>query len=134
MEDSLMTTQTWAQYIACELQRALHFRSKDDVRSKHILKDLCLDIAKYGPSGSGFDNGAVLHHTSTPTRFVFLMCFHHMDEHGGYKGWTSHSVVTTPCFTGFDLRVTGRNQNGIKELIANTFHHWLTQLHIDQFP
>ncbi len=79
------------------------------------------------PSGSGFDCGTqFILDESKPNRLVFRADFHHMDEHGGYDGWTQHSVIVTPSLAfGFDLRITGRDRNNIKEYIAETFNQAL---------
>lgn len=82
------------------------------------------------PSGSGLDLGPRLDlERSTPERLVFSHCaFHHLDEHGGYDGWTEHEVVVTPSLQfGFHLRVTGRDRDGIKEYIGTLFHEILSQ-------
>ena len=50
-----------------------------------------------GPSGAGIDCGTkLISSASTPERLVFYTEFHHMDEQGGYDGWTVHNVVVTP--------------------------------------
>lgn len=108
---------TWAQRISAELLRRHLFEPGHPTER---------EISNHAPSGSGFDNGTKLCETSTPGRLVFLTSFHHMNDYGTYIGWTTHSVVVTPCFTGFNLRVTGRNKRGVKEYIADTFHHWLS--------
>lgn len=76
------------------------------------------------PRGSGFDNGTTLDNVrSRADRLVFNTSFHHMDENGYYDSWTDHSVIVTPSFLGgFDLRVTGRDRDDIKEYIAQCFH------------
>lgn len=79
------------------------------------------------PSGSGFDAGTQLSDTSKPNRLVFETAFHHMDEAGYYDGWTEHSIIVTPSLAhGFDMRITGRNRNDIKEYIGDVFHAALT--------
>ena len=85
-------------------------------------------LIKELPSGSGFDSGIKLLDNSTPDRLVFQCDFHHMDECGFYDGWTEHTAIVTPSLAfGFILRITGRNNNNIKEYIADTFHHALNQ-------
>lgn len=116
---------TWAQHISAELLRRHSFEPGHYIE-REIGHFLYVDLPKHAPSGSGFDNGIELCETSTPERLVFLTAFHHMNEHGFYVGWTNHTVVVTPCFTGFNIRVTGRNKNCVKDLIADTFHHWLS--------
>jgi len=80
------------------------------------------------PSGSGFDNGTTIDHDATRgDRLVLLTAFHHMDDNGSYCGWTEHTVIVTPTFAGFDIRVTGRNKRDIKDYIADVFHACLSE-------
>ena len=88
-------------------------------------------VKEHMPSGSGFDRGTTLNFdmceragdpNACPHMLVFDTAFHHMDEHGGYSGWTEHKVIVTPTFLGPVLRVTGRDRDGIKEYIADQFH------------
>ncbi len=75
------------------------------------------------PSGSGFDNGTKLSEDrSHAGKLVFETSFHHMHESGMYDGWTDHTVTVTPSCTRFDVRVSGRNRNDIKEYIADEFY------------
>lgn len=64
-------------------------------------------LAGYLPSGSGFDTGTyVMIAESTYRELKLGFSFHHMDEDGGYDGWTSHTVTVRPCFQGFDIEVS----------------------------
>lgn len=92
--------------------------------SRHHDKAVAM-ANEYMPRGSGFDAGTVFQiEKSTPDNLIFTTSFHHMDQHGGYDGWTEHTIRVKPSFIGrFDLTVSGRNRNGIKEYIAETFHH-----------
>lgn len=85
-------------------------------------------IKRYLPSGGGIDQGTKLDFTnSAPNRLVFIAPFHHMNVHGYYSGWTDHTVIVTPDLAfGFDLKITGRDRNDIKEYLADTFHHALS--------
>lgn len=77
------------------------------------------------PSGSGWDLGTKLA-TSSPQRIVLFGEFHHMVE-GGYDGWTDHEIhVTASMTSGFDLRITGRNRNDIKDYLHDLFHEALS--------
>lgn len=80
------------------------------------------------PSGSGFDSGSSFNlEESRPDRLIFGTSFHHMDDSGMYDGWTEHRAIVTPSFVGrFDLKITGRDRNGIKDYIAETFHNLLS--------
>lgn len=83
--------------------------------------------ANYMPHGSGFDAGTLLSfQRSTPERLVFETSFHHMNDAGMYDGWTTHDVIVTPSLVhGFNLRITGRDRNGIKDYIAQAFYDCL---------
>lgn len=89
-----------------------------------------LDLVKeHLPSGSGFDSGTNIElDECNDSQLVFSTSFHHMDEHGGYDGWTEHKVVVKPSFAGIDIKVTGRDRNQIKEYIGDIFYGDLTQL------
>lgn len=81
-------------------------------------------LVKLLPSGSGFDAGTeFLTVASGSKKLIFKTAYHHMDEHGGYCGWTEHEVIVTPCLdhTGIDMRVTKKDKNNIKEYILEVF-------------
>lgn len=85
-------------------------------------------LRNYLPSGSGIDNGTKLNEASRSTRLIFDFGFHHMDEWGFYDGWTEHSAIVTPSLEReFDLRITGRNRNEIKDSLHETFDVALSQ-------
>lgn len=86
-------------------------------------------VSRYLPSGSGFDAGTKLDFdASRPDRLVFTTSFHHMNDTGMYDGWTEHRVIVVPSFIGhFSLRVSGKDRNGIKDYIADVFHHALQE-------
>lgn len=82
------------------------------------------------PSGSGFDRGTQFDfEKSTPEKLVFNTAFHHMDDDGGYCGWSEHKVIVTPslCFD-FDIRVTGKNVRDIKDYIFDVFSSALDEM------
>ncbi len=87
-------------------------------------------VAEFLPHGSGFDNGTTLDlDKSTSEKLIFYTSFHHMDENGGYDGWTDHSIIVTASLVyGFNLRVTGRDRNDIKDYIATRFNDALTEV------
>jgi len=91
--------------------------------------DRIREIMTLAPSGSGFDKGTNLYLDSNPNRLEFETWFHHMNENGMYSGWTDHKVVITPSLAnGFDIRVTGRDRNDIKDYIADVFHTFLDSM------
>lgn len=98
-------------------------------------EDVIDQIARdFLPSGSGFDSGTKVD-LSEPrgvprsdgfARIIFTTSFHHMNDGGMYDGWTEHEVKVTPCLhSGFNLSVSGRDRNDIKDYIAETFTHAL---------
>ncbi len=89
-----------------------------DIKASHLLS--------FAPSGSGFDCGTSLI-DGDEKKITFHTSFHHMNECGMYDGWTEHDVIVTPAFDGFNLRVTGRDRNQIKNYIADVFHTWLSE-------
>jgi hypothetical protein len=105
----------------CETSNNTEWAMKHGQRIVTLVDD-------YLPSGSGFDAGTkLLIPQSTPERLVFQTSYHHMDDVGGYDGWTEHEVVVTPSLVfGFNLRVTGSNRNDIKDYIAEVFQAALT--------
>lgn len=107
---------TFIAYLNCEANGNFEWEGKHKDRINELVKNLM-------PGGSGFDNGTKLSWTdSKPERLVFIVDVHHMDEHGSYDCWTSHTVIVTPSLAfEFNIRVTGKNYNEIKDYIAETF-------------
>jgi hypothetical protein len=90
-------------------------------------------VKEYMPSGSGVDSGTQFdtceHVDCNRDRLIFTTAFHHMDEHGGYDGWTQHSVIVTPSLArGFDIKVTGSDRNGIEDYLADLFYDALNRV------
>jgi hypothetical protein len=94
-----------------------------DIHKANIFIDEIEDIVREKfPSGSGFNSGTIFNEAdSKKNKLIFTTDFHHMDEHGCYDGWTSHHIIVTPDWHGYNIRVTGRNKNNIKEYISETF-------------
>lgn len=114
------------QVIARTLGARLRCDAKPDTHSEWSARHQAyLDELLSGfPHGSGFDLGTKLDDTSTPERLVFNTAFHHVNESGMYDGWTEHQVIVKPSLEmGYRMRITGRDRNGIKELIADYFAH-----------
>jgi len=97
---------------------------------KRHLGQLRALVSEHMPSGSGFDNGTELElEDSRPDRLCFKTSFHHMDNLGSYSGWTEHRVIVAPSFVyEMELKVTGRDRNGIKDYIAQAFEAALSAL------
>lgn len=86
-------------------------------------------IMETAPSGSGIDSGTkLLEEECRPEKLVFSCDYHHMDEHGYYDGWTEHKAIVTPSLQwNYNLRLTGRDRNGIKDYLQDTISYWLDQ-------
>lgn len=118
-----------ARYLYSELSSAVQARqnciaSKNDewlTRHSERIESL---VKNYMPSGSGFDHGTTLDlESSHADKLVFRTSFHHMDKYGSYSGWTEHTVTVSPSLSSrFHLRVSGRDKNDIKDMVAEVFH------------
>ena len=80
------------------------------------------------PRGSGFDGGTVVDkERSKPDKLVLHTEYHHMNE-GMYTRWTQHTVTVTPSLAnGLELKVSGRNKNGIVDYIYDVFYNVLDE-------
>lgn len=88
-----------------------------------ITKDRLDDLINMMPRGSGIDDYPKLDfEKSTPNKLVFEFGYHHMSEHGYYDGWTEHVLTVTPSFDGFDLKISGKDRNQIKDYLYDCFH------------
>ncbi len=83
------------------------------------------------PSGSSIDSGVKFDlDKSTPEKMVFHVPFHHMNEGGYYDGWTTYKLTVKPSFwQGFDLNITGRDKNGVKDYLYDLFSDVFTVDH-----
>ena len=98
-----------------------------------IWEERLKEILDTAPSGSGFDAGTkLLREACDSNKLVFQTSFHHMDQYGGYNGWTEHRITCTPNFTsGINLKITGRDKNDIKVYIDGVFYTWLTKDYLE---
>lgn len=94
-------------------------------RHRQTMRDL---VKERMPSGSGFDAGTTMDEdASTLEKLVFNTSYHHMDEHGGYDGWTEHEVTVLPSLAyGFMMEVSGEDRSDTNDYIAETFNHCLS--------
>lgn len=99
-------TKQVVQFISSYLYQIQH-----NPNSKYESEQELHQLVKYWmPSGSGIDAGTRLNfHKSKPHKLVFDFDFHHMNQDGFYCGWSSHSLIVTPDFDGFNLRIVGQH-------------------------
>lgn len=97
-------------------------QGKEEWKDRHEQRILEL-VKSYMPSGSGWDMGTRIDlDRSTGEKLVFFGSYHHMDQAGGYDGWTEHTIHVTPSLISrMSLRITGRNRNEIKDYLYQTF-------------
>jgi hypothetical protein len=134
-----MKTSKLYQHIASALCAMENCRRSGNTEwlSRHEanIETLCKDFM---PSGSGIDCGTRLDWDASscerqtsgeyPSRLVFSFSFHHMNESGMYDGWTEHKLIVRPSLVfGIDLKITGRDRNGIKEYLYDVFQSALDQ-------
>jgi hypothetical protein len=91
-----------------------------ELRHADKINRICQE---YLPRGSGFDSGTEIDwNASRINRLVFITAFHHMNDGGMYDGWTHHNVILTPDLAfRFDVRITGKNRNDIKDYMSEVF-------------
>jgi hypothetical protein len=122
-------TRPLYQALASKVSARIHCATtgKDEWLLRH-RDDADALVRERMPSGSGFDNGTTLDwDKSTGEKLVFNTAFHHMDEHGGYIGWTEHTVTVKPSLmSGIDLTISGRDRRQIKEYIHECYYLALT--------
>lgn len=94
-------------------------------RERH--SDYLTKLESFLPSGSGVDRGTkIIVDETNDDRITLDLAFHHMNERGFYSGWTEHRAIVTPTFSGFSVKITGRDRDGIKEYLSDLIHHSLS--------
>lgn len=123
--------------VECTLKPCPHY--KDEWFDKWT--DTINKLVDRLPSGSGWDSGTKIDlDASHANKIILYGKSHHMDDNGFYEGYTDHTVTVTPSLTSeFDLRISGRNRNDIKEYLHEMFDYALSQdvaywLYVEQFP
>lgn len=95
--------------------------------------DLCEDRIKklqsMLPHGSGIDCGCKIDvDKSGDNKVIITFEYHHMNENGYYAGWTSHKLTVRPTFSGIDMKISGRDVDGLKEYLYDVFYHILNDV------
>ena len=123
-----MSTKLY-QKIAREIDRKIRGKQQNQPLWTDAAEEVLEDIMRNKlPSGSGIDAGTKLDDDSTPNRLIFHVPFHHLNDAGYYDGWTQHRVIVTASLSwGINIKVTGKDRNGIKEYLGDLFHEVLTQ-------
>jgi len=80
------------------------------------------------PSGSGIDCGTKIDiEASTQNKIVLFVEYHHMNDGGFYDGWTAHTITITPTFHSYEMKISGRNRNNIKDYLSDVYTCALSQ-------
>lgn len=108
----------------CAARGNREWQARHEAAVDQLVKD-------FMPSGSGIDSGTKLDEaarTHNPANLYFTTAFHHMDENGGYDGWTEHRIIVSPSLQfGFNIKITGRDRNEIKDYLHEIFSHALNR-------
>lgn len=118
-----MYVENHAKKLVAVCANAVAVYLRDSKSYSEVWAGLVEDVENALPSGSGFDSGCKFDvSASRPDKLVFTTSFHHMNDAGMYDGWTDHKVTVVPSLMfGFELRVSGKDRDGIKDYIAEAF-------------
>lgn len=79
------------------------------------------------PIGNGIERGCVILLKSTEKRIVIDTAYWHPET----SRWTEHQVVITPSFEGeINIRITGKNENNVKDYLYDIFHEALMKEYV----
>lgn len=120
-------TTTIARELSVTLSRLNNLRNMPNGDASGAESELSalLDML---PSGSGIDCGTKLDEDRTNAQRLVFIVDHHMSEHGYYDGWTTYTVTCRPAFDGIDITISGRDRNGVKDYLTETYHFALSRL------
>lgn len=93
-------------------------------------KDTLYDIEKnILPHGSGIDSGCKINlEKSSENKIVIDVPYHCMDENGYYAGWRDYQIIIRAHLaSSFVIDVKGRDYNGLKDYLADTFHYVMNE-------
>lgn len=112
------------------MRNYLHWinRENSDMADDYLDKIKEIVSANF-PAGSGFNFGTYFDEKASNTnKLVFYTKYHHMNEMGFYDGVTDHKIIITPDFVyHINIKITGRDRNGIKGYIGEIFYDCLMQ-------
>lgn len=110
------------------IAQQVHRLYSDHVDHARDAEENLVKLEKFLPTGSGFDSGTRIDIDSKVNKVSMFTSFHHMDQSGGYDGWTEHRVIMTPSLIYcFNLKITGRDRNLIKDYIYEQFEYLLSR-------
>lgn len=113
-----------AQHQNCIAQNNIEWEEKSRLALLALVSDSM-------PSGSGIDHATKIDlDKSDGEKLIFYVDYHHMNgESGMYDGWTSHVVtVRGSLWTDFNLSISGRDRDGIKEYLHDVYSTALSEV------
>lgn len=109
-------------------------RTPVNVEWAHKHEDALEVLARLLPSGSGIDNGTKIDVDASRTdRIVLTFGFHYMDPNGYYAGWGDFKAIIRPAFHGIELTIKGRDRQGIKDYLYQTYEYALTRKYVEHY-
>ena len=125
-----MTNRKLYQEIASTVDARLTCIARNNTEWIDNHTDRINDLITLLPHGSGIDGETTINmEASTGEKLLINFSFHHMDEMGGYDGWTDHTLIVTPSLQhDITLRITGTNRNNIKEYLYEIFYQALIEV------
>lgn len=65
---------------------------------------------------------------SSISKVIITFDYHFMNDAGYYDGWEKYKLTVIPTLIGFDLKITGKNRNMIKDYFYDTFDYELRKV------
>lgn len=98
---------------------------------KEVCEDRIYELEQKLPHGAGLNSGCKIDvQNSSSDKVIIHFKYHHMNENGFYCGWTQHSMVVKPkLWNDFDLKISGKNKNLIKEYLYDLFNDTLKEMY-----
>lgn len=130
-------TRTLVQHIASSIDAYKLCCEKPDAYPEWKARHLATAKAAVAclPSGSGIDQGPTLDIDASNAEKICLdLSYHHMDEHGGYDGWTDHTVTVRPSLIHtVKLTISGRDRNATKDYLYDAYQTALTDYYVEVY-
>ena len=119
--------RTIAEALASKIDARLTCIKRGSQPMASCHEDAIRDIMDaHAPSGSGIDNGTQLDlDKSASEKLIFTFGYHHMND-VGYHQWTDYKVIVKASLIyGLDIRITGRDVNGVKKYLYDVYSEFL---------
>ena len=113
--------RTIAEALASKIDARLTCIKRGNRPMASYHEDAIRDIMDaHAPSGSGLDLDK-----SASEKLIFTFGYHHMND-VGYHQWTDYKVIVKASLIyGLDIRITGRDVNGVKKYLYDVYSEFL---------